>query len=84
MSSLDRALDQRTKAEVLLSQITAEQRQLFDLVLRQELPLQEVAILLGIPEGTVKSRMCALRAALVALAKQFTPTPITEDPPSER
>jgi RNA polymerase sigma factor (sigma-70 family) len=70
-SGPDGVMDRRTKAEYLLDQLTPAQRELFDLVYRQELSFAEVAALLGIPEGTLKSRMLALRKVLAAMAEEF-------------
>jgi RNA polymerase sigma-70 factor (ECF subfamily) len=44
--------------------LPVEQRAILVLHHRDELPIAEVAARLGIPEGTVKSRLSAARAAL--------------------
>ncbi len=67
----DQALDQRVMAKALeraVGQLPAEQREVIVLRFRTGLPIAEMVEVLGIPEGTVKSRLgralAALRAAL--------------------
>jgi RNA polymerase sigma-70 factor (ECF subfamily) len=65
-----RALADRDELERAFRRLTAEQRTILALVYFADLPLTDVAAAVGIPLGTVKSRlhrsMDALRAALAA------------------
>jgi RNA polymerase sigma-70 factor (ECF subfamily) len=65
-----RALADRDELERGFRRLTADQRTILALVYFADLPLTDVALALGIPLGTVKSRlhrsMDALRAALAA------------------
>lgn len=49
--------EQAGRVRAALEQLSDGHRMVFELGIRQELPYSEIAELLGIPEGTVKSRM---------------------------
>jgi RNA polymerase sigma-70 factor (ECF subfamily) len=48
----------------LINQLPEEKRQVFDLVSQMEMSIKHVAETLGIPEGTVKSRLHYARSWL--------------------
>lgn len=65
-------LQKRDKGTILrqcLNALSVEQREVMDLVYYQELSIQEVAEIVGIPENTVKSRMFNARKRLGELLK---------------
>ena len=72
-SEIERLLDRRANAAALLPQLKPEHRALFELVFVNRLLLTEAIEALGIPAGTMKSRMIALRKDLLALGEQFAP-----------
>ena len=49
--------EQAGRVRAALAQLSEGHRMVFELGIQQELPYSEIADLLGIPEGTVKSRM---------------------------
>jgi len=68
----DVALQKKDKAAVLrrsLERLSAEHREIVDLVYYHEKSVQEAAKILGIPEGTVKTRMFHARKKLAELMK---------------
>jgi RNA polymerase sigma factor (sigma-70 family) len=71
MSAVDRAMDRKAIAEGLVPQLTPEQQWLFDRAVVKEQPLPSIAAELQVSLGTVKTRVLALRKAIVALAKEF-------------
>jgi RNA polymerase sigma-70 factor (ECF subfamily) len=62
IGAVDRALD----LEAALGSLTAEQREVVVLHYVADLPLREIAEIIGIREGTVKSRLHAGLATLRA------------------
>ena len=67
------ALAKKDKAAVLrqaLSKLSAEHREIVDLVYYHEKSVEEVAGIVGIPEATVKTRMFYARKKLSELLKQ--------------
>ena len=67
------ALSKKDKAAVLrqaLSKLSAEHREIVDLVYYHEKSVEEVAGIVGIPEATVKTRMFYARKKLSALLKE--------------
>jgi RNA polymerase sigma-70 factor, ECF subfamily len=68
----DVALQKKDKAAVLrrcLQGLSAEHREIVDLVYYHEKSVQEVAQIVGIPEGTVKTRMFHARKKLAEMMK---------------
>jgi len=66
------ALQKKDRSEVLhqcLSALSAEHREIIDLVYYHEKSVEEVAEIVGIPEGTVKTRMFYARKKLAELLK---------------
>lgn len=51
------SLEQAGRVRAALAQLSEGHRLVFELGVQQELPYSEISGLLGIPEGTVKSRM---------------------------
>ena len=70
VADASRSLAERDELERAFRRLTPEQRVILALVFYADLPLADVAVVLGVPLGTVKSRlhrsMDALRAALAA------------------
>ena len=67
------ALEKKDKGEMLreaLSVLSAEHREIVDLVYYHEKSVEEVAQIVGIPEATVKTRMFYARKKLAELLKQ--------------
>ena len=67
------ALAKKDKAAVLrqaLSKLSAEHREIVDLVYYHEKSVEEVAGIVGIPEATVKTRMFYARKKLSELLKE--------------
>jgi RNA polymerase sigma-70 factor (ECF subfamily) len=68
-----RALEKKDKGEILrktLSALSAEHREIIDLVYYHEKSVEEVAQIVGIPEATVKTRMFYARKRMAELLKQ--------------
>jgi RNA polymerase sigma-70 factor (ECF subfamily) len=68
----ERQLVVKDRGEVLrqcLAGLSAEHREVLDLAYYQELSVEEAARVLGIPEGTVKTRMFHARKKLAELVK---------------
>ncbi|HZQ39396.1 MAG TPA: sigma-70 family RNA polymerase sigma factor [Rhizomicrobium sp.] len=68
----DVALQKKDKAAILrrcLTALSAEHREIIDLVYYHEKSVQEVVEIVGIPEGTVKTRMFHARKRLAELMK---------------
>jgi len=69
----DVVLQKKDKAAVLrrcLHRLSAEHREIVDLVYYHEKSVQEVAEIVGIPEGTVKTRMFHARKKLAEMMKE--------------
>jgi RNA polymerase sigma-70 factor (ECF subfamily) len=67
------ALEKKDKGEILreaLGALSAEHREIVDLVYYHEKSVEEVARIVGIPEATVKTRMFYARKKLAELLKQ--------------
>lgn len=68
----DVALEKKDKSEILrkcLGGLSAEHREIIDLVYYHEKSVEEVAEIVGIPEATVKTRMFYARKKLAELLK---------------
>jgi RNA polymerase sigma-70 factor (ECF subfamily) len=68
----DVTLEKKQKSEVLrqcLTSLSAEHREIIDLVYYHEKSVEEVAEIVGIPEATVKTRMFYARKKLAELLK---------------
>jgi RNA polymerase sigma-70 factor (ECF subfamily) len=68
----DVTLEKKEKSEVLrkcLTSLSAEHREIIDLVYYHEKSVEEVAEIVGIPEATVKTRMFYARKKLAELLK---------------
>ena len=66
------ALDKKDKSAAIrkcLEKLSAEHREIIDLVYYHEKSVEEVAQIVGIPENTVKTRMFYARKRLAALLK---------------
>jgi RNA polymerase sigma-70 factor (ECF subfamily) len=63
-------VDTRLAVRAALAALPAEQREALVLVDMEDLPVVEAARLLGVPEGTVKSRCSRGRTALAALLRE--------------
>lgn len=68
-------IEEAQRVERALQKLSHEQRMVFELGVLRELPYAEIAVLLDIPEGTVKSRM---HYALKKLREELAP-PRAED-----
>ena len=65
-------LEKKEKGEVIrkcLTSLSAEHREIIDLVYYHEKSVEEVAEIVGIPEATVKTRMFYARKKLAELLK---------------
>jgi len=65
-------MQKKSKGELLLaclSGLSPEHREVIDLVYYHEKSIEEVALIVGIPEGTVKTRMFHARKKLSQLAQ---------------
>ncbi len=66
--------------EQALAALTADQRRIIELHFSADLALTEIALILSVPEGTVKSRLHrALQALRKALRHDFAPAASTEE-----
>ena len=66
------AMQKKMKGDLLracLSQLSVEHREVIDLVYYHEKSVEEVALIVGAPEGTVKTRMFSARKRLSQLAQ---------------
>jgi RNA polymerase sigma-70 factor (ECF subfamily) len=68
---VDRVIDLREIARRLVPELPPELQEVVDVVILSELSIRDAALVLGIPEGTVKSRVMAAKRGLVALAERF-------------
>jgi RNA polymerase sigma-70 factor (ECF subfamily) len=65
-------LQKKSKGQVLracLQKLSPEHREVMDLVYYHDRSVEEVARIVGVPEGTVKTRMFHARKRLADLAK---------------
>jgi RNA polymerase sigma-70 factor, ECF subfamily len=65
-------LQKKDKGEILracIARLTPEHREVVDLVYYHERTIEEIALIVGAPEGTVKTRMFHARKKLAELAK---------------
>jgi len=70
--SPETALAKKTKGDLLracMARLTAEHREVLDLVYYHEKSVEEVAAIVGAPEGTVKTRTFHARKKLAELAR---------------
>ena len=66
------ALVSKDRGQVLrrcINQLSPEHREVLDLAYYQEMSVEEAAKVIGIPEGTVKTRMLHARRKLAELVK---------------
>jgi RNA polymerase sigma-70 factor (ECF subfamily) len=69
----ERALHFQEIARRIFSQLSPEHQEVIDAVVLRGLTHTDAAAMLGIPEGTVKSRLIAAKRALLALAEPLLP-----------
>jgi RNA polymerase sigma-70 factor (ECF subfamily) len=67
---IEYVLDLRELERVVTEALNEEQRALVDTVILDEMSHSEAATVLDLPLGTVKSRVLAVKAALLAIAKR--------------
>jgi RNA polymerase sigma-70 factor (ECF subfamily) len=70
--SPETALEKKDKSAIIrkcLTGLSAEHREIVDLVYYHEKSVEEVALIVGIPENTVKTRMFYARKRLAELLK---------------
>jgi len=60
-------------ARRIFSQLSPEHREVIDKVVLKGMTHTDAAAALGLPEGTVKSRLIAAKRALLALAEPLLP-----------
>lgn len=70
---VERAMDVRELARHIFPQLSPEQQEVIETVVVNGLSHSEAAAVLGLPEGTVKSRLIAAKRALLRLAEPFLP-----------
>ena len=70
---LERALDLRELVRSLVTQLSPEHREVIDKVILKDLSDSDAAAALGIPLGTVRSRLLAAKLVLHALAAPLVP-----------
>jgi RNA polymerase sigma-70 factor (ECF subfamily) len=70
---VERALHFREVARRIFSQLSPEHREVIDKVVLKGMTHTDAAAALGLPEGTVKSRLIAAKRALLALAEPLLP-----------
>jgi RNA polymerase sigma-70 factor (ECF subfamily) len=71
--SVESALHIQEVARRIFSQLSPEHKEVVDKVFRKGMTHTEAAAALGIPEGTLKTRLIAAKRALVAAAEPFQP-----------
>ncbi|MCC6558659.1 MAG: sigma-70 family RNA polymerase sigma factor [Polyangiaceae bacterium] len=72
-ADVERALHFAQLAERIFSQLSPEHQEVADLVMLKRLTHADAAAVLGIPEGTLKSRLIAAKRALLAAAEPLLP-----------
>lgn len=70
---VERAMDIRQLARHIFSRLSLEHQEVVEKVVVNGLSHSEAAAVLGLPEGTVKSRIMAAKRALLALVEPFLP-----------
>lgn len=70
---IDRALDLRKLKQRILPQLSPEHRDVIEKVIMNELSHSDAAKALGLPEGTVKSRVVAAKLDLLARMEALVP-----------
>jgi RNA polymerase sigma-70 factor (ECF subfamily) len=70
---VERALHFQDVAQRILPQLSPEHQEVIDLVVLRGLTHTDAAAVLGIPEGTLKSRLMAAKRAFVAAAEPLLP-----------
>ena len=70
---VERALHLQQVARRIFAQLSPEHREVLDKVVVKGLSYSEAAAMLGIAEGTLKSRLIAAKKALLALAEPLLP-----------
>ena len=70
---VERALHFQQVAQRIFSQLSPEHQEVIDTVIVKGLTLTEAAAVLGMPEGTLKSRFLAAKRALLAAAEPLLP-----------
>jgi RNA polymerase sigma-70 factor (ECF subfamily) len=69
----EKALHLQQVARRIFAQLSPEHREVLDKVVVKGLSYSEAAAMLGIAEGTLKSRLIAAKKALLALAEPLLP-----------
>jgi RNA polymerase sigma-70 factor (ECF subfamily) len=72
-ADVERALHFQQVAQQIFSQLSPEHQEVIDKVIVKGLTLTEAAAVLGMPEGTLKSRLMAAKRALLAAAEPLLP-----------
>lgn len=70
---VEHALHIKKMARLISSQLSPEHKEVLDKVFKKGLTHTEAAEVLGIPEGTLKSRLLAAKRAFATLAEQLVP-----------
>jgi RNA polymerase sigma-70 factor, ECF subfamily len=70
---VERFLTHRERARRLIDQLSPEHQSVIDTVILKDLSHHDAAALLGVPEGTVKSRLIAAKRELWELANRLLP-----------
>jgi len=70
---VEQALDLREMARRVLPELSPEHHEVVELVILNGLSHHDAAAVLGLPEGTVKSRLMWAKRALADLAERFLP-----------
>jgi RNA polymerase sigma-70 factor (ECF subfamily) len=70
---VERALHFQGVAQRIFSQLSSEHQEVIDKVVLKGLTHTDAAAVLGMPEGTLKSRLIAAKRALLAAAEPFLP-----------
>jgi RNA polymerase sigma-70 factor, ECF subfamily len=71
--NVERVLELRELARQLVDRLSPEHQSVIDKVILNGLSQRDAAVVLDLPEGTVKSRMIAAKQELLALAKRLLP-----------
>ena len=70
---VERALDFQEVARRIFSHLSPEHQEVIDKVVLKGLTHSDAAAVLGMPEGTLKSRLIAAKRALLATAEPLLP-----------